>query len=280
MIRPRRELPAVWTTLIPTEPIAPSAIVPLERDVVFHHPIIEEGDFIPGEKDFARLRTIPGVGSGCSQFSIAGLAEIKQRIGASRLVVLDLREESHYLDRAGEPQHAHGFKNWGNVGRTAQEIALDEVVRADRAGGITEAEACRRAGVEYKRIPITDHVKPRNEHVDRIVELVEQLHADDHLLVHCLAGKGRTTTVLAMIDILRNGDRMSLQEIVARQHAAGGIDLLADPSEGHYTRSLVRDRSDLLHRFYDYAKYWRSTAPELRLTFSRWLSRPRRRAPV
>jgi protein tyrosine phosphatase (PTP) superfamily phosphohydrolase (DUF442 family) len=246
-------------------------VEPLARDLVFDHPIHDEACLFEGERDFARMRTIEGVGTGVSQFSLKGLERIRGKIDGPMLV-LDLREESHFFTPSGEALHARGLENFGNTGRSFAAIIADEMKRSQLAGGITEAEACARAGVSYYRIAITDDTKPRDEHVDQLVALVEHLERHPmHVVAHCRAGWGRTTTALTMIDILRHGDRMTLDEIVKRQHQAGGVDLFGK-WEGHRA-PLAAERVKFLERFYAYARWRRHTPEGLRLTFSEWNKR-------
>jgi len=53
-------------------------------------------------------------------------------------------------------------------------------------------------GLEYHHLPIRDFAAPRPEQVDRFVEIIEKARtAGRKVVVHCLAGRGRTGTMLA-----------------------------------------------------------------------------------
>jgi len=59
-------------------------------------------------------------------------------------------------------------------------------------------ESIREHGMEARHIPVPDGTAPTPEQIDTFVALVDEARAkDENVAVHCLAGKGRTGTMLA-----------------------------------------------------------------------------------
>ncbi len=66
------------------------------------------------------------------------------------------------------------------------------------------ADAVRAAGLRHLRLPIVDMGVPEPEPLAELVaELVEALDAGEHVVVHCLAGKGRSGTVAGCVLVAR-----------------------------------------------------------------------------
>jgi hypothetical protein len=118
----------------------------------------------------------------------------------------------------------------------------------------TEAEMAQRFGLYYQGFSIRRQGIPRKDVVDKLVEFFMQLPKDAWLHLHCDAGKGRTTTVMAMIDILKNGRDIPLEDIIKRQHVMGGVDLFDTAlwANGTYTVERLQTRKNFIISFYDY----------------------------
>jgi hypothetical protein len=190
--------------------------------------------------------------SGSSQFNLAGLSTLRNLVPTQRLFVLDLRQESHGFDGA----EALGWwtgDNAGNVHRSLKGVLHDETqrlhklqrlghkdhvtvyrrahghyVKARLPAGVACSEQDLLAGqaLGYCRLPMTDGTpRPVTATVDAFVTLVSKLPKDAWLHFHCLHGHGRTTLFMALYDCWRNAAQTSLFDIIARQHALGGVDL-------------------------------------------------------
>ncbi len=197
-----------------------------------------ESDFRAHERDLHHLRLDPEHrSSGSSQFTLAGLQAIKDAVErarpGARLVVVDLRQESHGLVN-GQPVEWMGPHNQANRGKSPQAVAADEGRRLAEVGGQSEAALCARAGVEYLRLPVTDHLTPDEATVEQLVALARTLAGQDAWVhFHCKAGRGRTTTFLALWEMLHTDPaRLDGKRVLERQRDLGGIDILKtkDPS--------------------------------------------------
>lgn len=166
---------------------------------------------------------------------------------AAKMIDLDLRQESHaYLnDQAITYATRH---NWINYGKTEQEsqLAEDDWIQAIRKNpllenvltpeqlktfaftdGVTveiksvmnENEAAKKAGFEYKRLMVSDHMAPRQHEIDEFIRFVKSLPPNSWIHLHCRGGEGRSSTFLVMLDMLKNAGTVSFDEIIKR-HAS------------------------------------------------------------
>lgn len=211
--------------------------------------------------------------SGSGQFNRSTLPilieKIKNIFYSRNLVIVDLREEPHGFVN-GDPVH------WKIDSRKAHEseesflsglpkfflkwrklfvfIYVPIPVAASETS--TEEQAIKKLknkNIEYLRLPITDHCKPSNTVTDQIVKLFFEYSAKSTWLhFHCAVGKGRTTTAMAMCDIMRNAGKLSLDEILHRQHLIGGEDLRLFRKK-KFTEN-ARERFEFLENFYRYCK--------------------------
>lgn len=213
--------------------------------------------------------------SASDQFSEDSLSVMLTVIPSKNIFLVDLRQESHgFVD--GMAVGWYGVKNRANVGKTVAEIEADEsyrlnqllqnqaaviyvdktftdtlTVHVDRVA--TEAELAKKFGLSYKRIPTTDHERPSEASVDMFLKFVTTLPKDAWLHFHCSGGKGRSTTFLAMYDMLRNAQHVSFDDILLRQYLLGGVDL-AIRDEESWKAPLRKERLEFLQEFYRYCK--------------------------
>lgn len=226
--------------------------------------------------------------SGSAQFSKDSLVFMHKKLGSpSKLFVVDLREESHGFVN-GNAVSWYAYRNWSNEGKSAAEVEKIEkgllnglkkekeidarIIVKDDEGGIesskkfliepkdleTEEELVKSLGWNYVRIPVTDHVKPSSDDVKAFLEFYKNLPSDGWVHFHCAAGDGRTTTFMAMFDMLKNGKNVSFDEIIARQYALGGIDLLKIPHHKKWKKEPAEERVEFLKDFYKFAKQYPS----------------------
>jgi len=95
---------------------------------------------------------------------------------------------------------------------------------------------------------VTDHVRPLDDAVDRFILAVRALPDGAWTHFHCEAGLGRTTTFMVLYDMLRNANRVSLEDIVRRQKILShGYDVL-QPDEPETGRRLCRRKGRICPR--------------------------------
>lgn len=223
--------------------------------------------------------------SGSAQFSDKSFQTmLKQLATPLDIYVLDLRQESHGFMN-GIAVSWYGIKDWSNVGKSHAEItrlekrlmqsAIDQkniqigVIKTKDAEartlptvtlnkiileqGLTEKEFIRKNGMHYTRIPVTDHVRPTDENVDRFITYVKNLPPTAWLHIHCAAGMGRTTTFMALFDMMKNAKKVSFEDIIKRHHYLGGLNF-TKKTKSEWKEKLAQERQTFLKEFYQYCQ--------------------------
>ena len=214
------------------------------------------------------------------------------------VTVFDLRQETHIFIN-DLPVSWFATNDWANVGRSQTAIEADETARvqslkrgseiavhpgeAIKKGGAnsatpqrvtvgradTERDMVKAAGAHYVRITVTDHARPLDEEVDRFVLAVRALPENGWAHFHCEAGLGRTTMFMVLYDILRNANRVSLEDIVRRQKILShGYDVLQPDEPGNWKAPYAAERAAFIRAFYDYARANPGGRPQL---WTEWL---------
>lgn len=223
--------------------------------------------------------------SGSAQFSQREFSAILKHVSnAGPLYDIDLRQEFHgFLN--GLAISWFISRDWINRGKSSREIAEQEtkllqsllgqksvvvsiVQLKSSGGGILEAKklpmevktvqdeqaVMQSSGVNYQRLYVTDHMAPEPDEVERFLQVYRSLPSHAWLHIHCAGGDGRTTTFMAMVDMLHNAKDVAFDDILARQYCLGGSDLahLGDPQD--WKTPLAKQRLEFLKAFYDKAK--------------------------
>ncbi len=117
-----------------------------------------------------------------------------------------------------------------------------------------ESDVAPRFGLIYQAFYIPRRHIPSQEMVDKIVAFAQILPKDAWLHAHCDAGRGRTTMFMIMMDIIKNGHQVSVEEIVERQYRLGGVDMFDTKVwvNGHYTQEQLQARKDFIISFHKY----------------------------
>ncbi len=221
--------------------------------------------------------------SGSAQFCEQGLQALKAKLPPG-VVVVDLRQESHGFVN-GVAVSWYGVRNWANLGKSALWVQSEEIkllqglLAAGRATlapmlykgpdfvdtlgepinltvtrVASEGRLCAAQGLGYLRLAVPDHRRPDDAEVEAFLRLWRRLPPEAWLHFHCRAGKGRTTTFLAMCDMLKNAGRVSQEDIGRRQQLLGGIDLLGGKDQKGWKAPYGQERGEFLKEFYEFAR--------------------------
>ncbi|NSB30229.1 fused DSP-PTPase phosphatase/NAD kinase-like protein [Clostridium saccharoperbutylacetonicum] len=227
--------------------------------------------------------------SGSGALSEKGLVMIKEKIGSKSIIDVDLRQEDHgFVNGMGISWF--GENDQANKGISRDQIIADE---KNKLNGIskdkhvvfdklpkgksintiseinnpesvqTEEELAKSLGMNYLRITVTDHEKPLDDQVDLFVGSVKNLQQDTWLHFHCRGGAGRTTTFMAMYDMMHNAKNVSFEDIMKRQTLIGGSDLLKGEDQ-----DKSQDRLNFMEEFYNYCK---DDKDEFQTSWSEWI---------
>lgn len=248
-------------------------------------------DVTQAEEQVAKkFRIIPELrASGSGQFSADELPKILHSIPAERrqdIWIVDLRQESHgFID--GLPVSWITDRNLANAGKTPGQIEREEKkllrdlskqkaitvyslkkldhgrVRAEAPTKMipesieTEQELVTSLGAQYARIYVLDHNKPDDAEVDNFVAFIKQkIKARDWVHFHCRGGAGRSSTFIALYDMIRNAHNASFSEIIFRQGQMGNIKLngLKLTTEKMWKSQSSQERYIFLRKFYSYVQ--------------------------
>ena len=254
---------------------------------------VEPEDEPPTREGLDNLRI-----SGSAQCTAAGFASLYTKLSAAAaapgapIYDVDLRQESHgFAD--GLSVSWHKKNNLANEGKTPEEVALDEEERlAELSEGTTtfvpkgktdkgrveavtftpenvqtEKEVVEALGFRYVRFYVTDRTQPDTETIEAFLDFVDSLPGDAWLHFHCRAGHGRTTTFMAMYDMIRNPE-IPAETIIERQHLIGGADLTAMKDEEWKNERIIQ-RLETLKLFSEYVRA--RHAGETTLRWGEWI---------
>lgn len=228
--------------------------------------------------------------SGSSVFSELEFAKMLGKLPKDKVIIMDMREESHgWLN--GISVSWYGPRNMANVNLTQAQVekrerdlvkaTIGKTVKVGKLNGdksigsiiemnvteaITEKELSEKYGVKYYRITCTDYVKPSDEKVDQFLKFYKKLPKDTWLHFHCHAGEGRTTAFMAMVDMIKNGQKVSYDDIMARQWLIGGQDLRLGNSPEEWKKVEYTERAKFTKDFYEYVKQ----NPDLKMSWTEW----------
>ncbi|WP_068471260.1 fused DSP-PTPase phosphatase/NAD kinase-like protein [Candidatus Protochlamydia phocaeensis] len=248
-----------------------------------------EADSLVQQSESISLEGLTGLqASGSAQFSEESFLSLVCQVPTSHLVVLDLREESHGLINGLAVSWTDGKANYGNKGKSLEEVEADEQRRlqlALQSGTIlidphgksyqvevkevkTERELIESFGFTYIRLPVTDHHRPSDQAVDQFIALVKALPSNSWIHFHCKGGKGRTTTFMALYDMMLNATKVRFEDILDRQKALRGSDLFDLSKPDSYKQEPAVERLRFVRDFYTYCRQ----VPDFRLSWSEWVA--------
>ncbi|MBX9621003.1 MAG: hypothetical protein K2X28_03085 [Alphaproteobacteria bacterium] len=119
-----------------------------------------------------------------------------------------------------------------------------------------ESEIAKQYGFKYTNIRIESKIPSSDEAIDTFVNFIDTLSENTWVHFHCRHGKGRTSMMLTMYDIMKNAPTVSIQDIIKRQHLLGSVDLSNTISwkttRGTYTSETLENRKKFIEQFYNF----------------------------
>lgn len=107
-------------------------------------------------------------------------------------------------------------------------------------------------GFGYRCFRIGSKYLSKDEDIDAFVSFMDSVPEKTFLYFHCIHGKGRTSMMLVMADIMKNAPQVALKEIIKRQHLLGSVDLFDTTpwTRSTYAVQTLKDRKTFIERFY------------------------------
>lgn len=191
--------------------------------------------------------------SGSHQFTEPEFQILLRTIPHKNITIVDLREEPHFMAFMTETASVTGPKVNAYNGLTSKEIQrLENGFTARFPAYQTEKTCVEGLGMRYLRIPVTDVTRPEDSDVDTFITFLRSIEGQNNWLhFHCLAGQGRTTTFMAMSEMIKTAASKDtcLEDILDRHHQMGGANLKNMWYSCSKTQWL-----NFLRNFYDYAE--------------------------
>lgn len=170
------------------------------------------------------------------------------------IIIVDVKCEKHGYVRGvptvffgyGVPNH--GIKHllrrllWTGTSQECEDLV------------VSEEEEASKFGYGYKSVNIGSKFTAADKNIDDIVDFLNAVPKETWLHVHCTRGRGRTSMILAMLDIMRNAPQVSLIDIIKRQHLLGSVDLFNTEvwKNGTYYKKQLETRKKFIIDFYDF----------------------------
>ena len=201
--------------------------------------------------DLTGLRDIRASGSNLPHFST--LEKRLSHVKENKIVVNAENELTGYIK--GLPVTLFGYNNakpfWRHyVRRLVFTGTLKE--RPDLvSSGAQEAE---KYGFIYKNLVIGSSFTVPDHYIDNIVTFFDNYAQDYWIHFHCTHGMGRTSMLLAMLDIMKNAPEVKLKDILRRQYLLKSVNL-ADTvywSGDKYTKEMLENRKKFIEDFYTF----------------------------
>lgn len=121
----------------------------------------------------------------------------------------------------------------------------------------TPKELVTGLGAEYLLIGSKRFSEVADDDIDRFISYVRTAPADAWYHFHCKKGKSRTTMFMILLDMMRNADKVSFEDIVRRQYEIGGINIFdVTPKDPTWTEEIESKKQwiQFLARFHKYAE--------------------------
>lgn len=241
--------------------------------------------------------------SGSNQYSEAGLALIipKLKKMAPRVVVVDLRHDDHLFVNGLNVSTFESKDALLKPRTPAEVIASEKALKEDllkykrleihaietkypknafddrfvltvKPNKIsTPQEFVTSLGAEYVLIGNKRFSAMADDDVVHFVNVIRSMPRDTWFHLHCKKGKSRTTMFLAVLDMMRNADKVSMEEILNRQYQIGGINLFnvtAKDATWAEERDAKKQWVVFLARFHLYAK--ENMATNFEMSWKEW----------
>lgn len=230
---------------------------------------IDSNQPFPSKEGLAQLNI-----SGSGQFSEEGFKLVLKNIAQSEIALVDLRNEAHGFIDGIAFSFSSSQKDVESLKREEEEV-LNHILKqgkvlaveldGDRSQEVfqmqfhphrisTEEEMSKIMDIKYERLPISKNGAMQDEQVDRFVKFIKSLPEDGWVHFHCDDGECRTTLFMVMCDMVKNGKKLAMEDIIYRQAMLGGTNLLILPSPQSEDYAVKKGWLEFISQFYNYCR--------------------------
>ncbi len=225
-------------------------------------------------RNFRDLNSVNLNAIASAQFSEKQLQEVRKKYAKDKIIIVDLRGEAHGIINGEAVSWRSIFdnsnkkeseKNLLSNLQNETDLQVNKVSMRDRKSGwykeatpidvkITsvadEEYLAKKNGFEYKRFLVRDFDVPNQKQFAEMINFIKTLPSDKKIYVHCAGGSGRTGMFLVLLDIFKNGQNSSLEEIFARQAKLGAAKLDEISTDEAWTKEIAAKRLKMIEKFY------------------------------
>jgi hypothetical protein len=195
--------------------------------------------------------------SGSSSYVI-GQLYTKFAPSQTPVYVVDLQEKSTDFIKS-YPQHWFGYdkgsvKNlWNRYKYYSRRLVLTGKLHHAPNDFMPAETLVTFQDLNYVSLLQTRKKVPDQAFIDQLISFMKSVPNQTHLHVYCREGKGRTSIVLLMMDILLTQGKIPLAQLIDRHHQVGSEDLLDTTiwENGTYTPEMLQMRKAFIERFYE-----------------------------
>lgn len=207
--------------------------------------------------------------------------DLKRRLGSiqGEIIIVDGIHEYHgYIKGIPTLFLAYQHKNphWKYYVR---RLVLTGGVDVNPSLVIPEEEEAKKNGFSYRELCVGSKFISSPPVIDRIVDVLDDLPNGAWIHFHCHYGKGRTSMMMVMYDIMKNSPHVSLEDIVKRQHLLGSENLLNTVKwrKGSYSEKQLQDRKKFIQDFYAFIAQRKKGGEQ---KWSEWINKSKSETPT
>lgn len=235
-----------------------------------HNQVYELANFRRSDGEFQRglMAELPSK-EGLAQLNMSGSARptkegLRYALSSIHMpvYVFDIFSKKHYYIN-GLPEDWFDYKRSEKIGFERKKVTWRGLIHRlvytgklqhDNQDIQSEQQMVEELGFNYILVDQMRKSLPKPEHVDSFLRMVESLPDPVWVHFHCSAGKGRTTIAMVMYDILKNGKKVSLEDIINRHYLLGSENLFDTTvwHNGRYSKEMLEARKQFVISFYEY----------------------------
>ena len=214
-----------------------------------------QGNFSTRKKvDLTGLRDLKASGGPIINFS-----KLRKKLHRARgkIIIIDGMSEEHgYIGNISTTFFGYDYKGF-NLLFFIRRLIFTNTSKILSKYTNSEAIIAKNFYFDYKHIQIESKFLTPDKCVDEFVSYIDKVPDNMWIYFHCRHGKGRTSMMLAMYDIMKNAPTVALKDIVKRQHLLGSVNLFDTrywkiKGSKAYSSKTLEQRKKFIINFYTF----------------------------